>query len=601
VKKLSALIICLLMVVVGSLTGCATFSINKVKYYNEVLAKVGDANITRFEVLNAYSSYGNSYYVQQMGKTEEEAIESTLDLLIDREVLYQHAKADNKYKPTERQVNEIIEEIFSSLDEQMTSYVESSKSILNIKSTSTEEDEQSEDKVYKYSDYVYKPRAAIKTNTTYYTDANKTTISSTKTDFYDVEYYVDYITPTEDHYTLILGEENKAYLEDFTDEDLIDVIRIEYLKHFKENLAKTEKIENVEAIYNKSIESLTKSLMNYEYYLRDENGKEYSKTEKDLLNRYFERTFTSQIKSQYLENLRIDYLDNETLSVELIMNEFDKKLTSSYTSYVNRPATYKNKMKGIGTDGDTVLYHPAQADGTKFGYFVHTLLSFSDTQKTDIKNLDKEDAYYDTDYASIISSTMVPYRDSNGVEVGEKSFNEVIEEYQNLPQGDLNAFIDFMFTYTGDTATLSSGMPYVVGTNGYSSMVQEFTDESIALMEKGVNSMSEVDIDNINSFCITEYGIHLVYYVNPVDAYDFDYNSKDTVKITDLTKTLNPLTGETYFDMLFDSVYPAGSAEEHYTSNNGYSSFEKRILEDAKDIYKVVKYDTKIKGTKTSF
>ena len=107
------------MIVTCGLAGCATFSINKVKYYNEVLATVDETKITRFDLLSAYNSYGNSYYVQQLGQSEEEALKSTLDLLIDRELMYQYAlDNDAMYRPTAYQVNEIIKEMFNSLDEQ---------------------------------------------------------------------------------------------------------------------------------------------------------------------------------------------------------------------------------------------------------------------------------------------------------------------------------------------------------------------------------------------------------------------------------------------------------------------------------------------------
>ena len=132
-KKFSAILICLLMIVTCGLAGCASFSINKVKYYNEVLATVDETKITRFDLLSAYNSYGNSYYVQQMGQSESEALNSTLDLLIDRELMYQYAlDAGNTYKPTAYQVNEIVKEMFDSIDGQMKEYVETAKNILNI-------------------------------------------------------------------------------------------------------------------------------------------------------------------------------------------------------------------------------------------------------------------------------------------------------------------------------------------------------------------------------------------------------------------------------------------------------------------------------------
>ena len=178
----------------------------------------------------------------------------------------------------------------------------------------------------------------------------------------------------------------------------------------------------------------------------------------------------------------------------------------------------------------------------------------------------KEDSNYDVDYASIVADTTVPVRDNNGVEVGTATLAEIVEEYQNITKisdykTKMNTFIQFMFKYTGDTATLSSGMPYVVGTNGYSSMVTAFTNEAINLMETGIDgAMSEVDLNDIESLCITEYGIHFIFFVNEIDAYDIAFEEKDMVSIYELAnKVINPLTGETYFDMLFELVYPASS------------------------------------------
>ena len=132
-KKFTTLFICLLMIFTCAMTGCASFSIDKVKYYNEVLAKVGDEHITRYDLLSAYNNYGKSYYSTQLGQSDEEALQSTLDLLIDREVMYQYAvENDDLYRPTAYQVNEIVKSIFTSLDSQMNSYVSTSKKLLSI-------------------------------------------------------------------------------------------------------------------------------------------------------------------------------------------------------------------------------------------------------------------------------------------------------------------------------------------------------------------------------------------------------------------------------------------------------------------------------------
>ena len=302
----------------------------------------------------------------------------------------------------------------------------------------------------------------------------------------------------------------------------------------------------------------------------------------------------------------------------------------NYNSYNENHKAYQKKMKDISTDGDTVLYHP-ETDA-QFGYFIHTLISFDDIEE----NLKLNEEYLGDDkdekYKEIVKSLTLKARDLNeGVVLDntkEESITDVLAKYEAIRTGDYNsenarmaAFIEFMFKYTGDTATLSQGMPYVVGTNGYSAMVEEFNNEAIMLMtgknKKGekvldakVGNMSVVDLENLDNMCITEYGLHLIYYVGNVNAFDIPYGDTSKVYIETESreneemynlykKVINPLTKETYFDMMFDKVYPAGS-NEVYTSNTGYTDYEEQLTELSKKNHKVTKYTTQIKSTKVS-
>ncbi|MBR6778624.1 MAG: hypothetical protein IKM43_00510 [Clostridia bacterium] len=605
-KKLSAILLCLLMIVTCGLAGCATFSINKVKYYNETLATVGNTHITRFDLLNAYNNYGYNYYVSQMGQSEEQALNSTLDLLIDREVLFQYAQSKPEFKPKAYQVNQVVEEMFTSLDERMSTLVEDAKNILNLKSEDKEDKTKEKDEtLYTITDYKYESRrrATLETKYIYYNADGS--LSSTPTDDFEIEYYIQYVPEVVEAYDPIIKSE---FLSDFTNSGIVEELYNTYLTRFRNSL-KDEKVENIQAIYNKAISLFAEDLIDYEYYLRDANGKEFSKTTKDLMMRYFERTFNNNIKSQYLENVRIDYLNEpNTLSTSALVEKYQKMVTINHNQYKNRQNAYKTKMKDIGTKGDTVLYHPTLKDGTQFGYFIHTLLSFSSTQQSEIKALDKKDPFYNDDYSEIVGKTMVAKRDASGKEVAKVTLSEVLEDYTTRfsPADDfdtkLDKFIDFMFTYTGDTATMSAGMPYVVGTNGNSAMEQAFTDESIKLMEtNNIGAMSTVNLQELNysDLCVTSYGIHLVFFVGDVNSFDISFDKTDDIKINDLTKTLNPLTDETYFDMLFDEVYPASGSEENYTSNNGYTKYEESLIALASNSYPIVRYTSKIKGTTT--
>lgn len=602
-KKLSAILICLLMIVTCCLAGCASFSINKVKYYNEVLATVDETKITRFDLLNAYNSYGNSYFVQQQGQSESEALSSTLDLLIDRELMYQYALDNNAtYKPTAYQVNEIVKEMFDSLDEQMQEYIEESKEILNIKGEEDETTEDSTETTYSLDSYNYSPRAKVKSR-----DNNGTT-----------EYYIEYIIePEEENYEKLIDAQ---YLSNFNSKEAVEEIKSKYFARFMQDL-QDEEGANATAIYNKVRSLFAKDLISYEYYLRDENGNKFDTETENLLSRYIKRTFENQIKSQYLENIRVEYLKNEELSISLLEQEFEYLINVNYNKYNNNLETYKTAMKDIGTKGDTILYHP-ETD-TQFGYFVHTLISF-DAIKDNLTLLkeEKDPAKYELAYNNLISSVTVKARvyneETNSYEEGteEVSLTDIISEYNSIKDEysnyneRLSAFIQFMFKYTGDNGTMSAGMPYVVGTNGYSAMVEEFNNEAIKLMQGNAGNMSEAKLNDIDSLCITEYGIHLLFYVGDVDSFDIPYSDTESIYIQSedivgsemlnlYTKTLNPLTKETYFDMMFDLVYPAASGEV-YTSNNGYSDYEKSLADEIENSHPVTKYVSKIEATKTS-
>ena len=631
VKKLSAILLCCLMIITCSLAGCATFSIDRVKYYNEVVATVGEKNITRSDLLSAYNSYGYSYFVSQDGQTETEAMNSTLDILIDRELLYQYAlDNDATYRPTAYQVNNGIQTMFDSLDEQMDTYVEEAKRILNIEinSDNSDSDETDEETAYLYEDYVYTKRAEVKSRTIYYTDSSKTEVSSTPTEFSTIEYYIEYISEEEpDVYDKLIDE---SYLNDFNKTGIIDAIIEKYFTDFKDNLTINEKSENVDLIYNKVRSLLAEDLISYEYYLRDENGKEYSKNTEDLIYRYFERNFESQIQSIYLTNIQTYFLENENLSIQALLDEYNYLTQASYLKYRNHEETYKTDLQDIGTSADTIYYHPTNlSDGTKFGYVIHTLISVDGLddaltaleENAEIKdNPDLYEREYNRIISEYLSDLKIAVRDENTGLISEtetKTFNEVLAEYNEITkisdyETKLNEFIKFMFKYTGDaSSSLVSGMPYVVGTNGYSTMDEAFTEEAERLINAGIKGgTTPASTENL---CVSSYGVHFLFYVGEVGSTDYyiPYSDRDSVYIQSdnradngrynlYYKILNPLTGETYFDMLFDAVYPAESDESNYSSNTGYSDYEENLINTSMISHKVVKYTTKINSTKTS-
>ncbi len=663
-KKITAILLTLLMIVTFSLAGCAGFAIDPVKYYNEVVAKVGDVNITRQQLISAYSSYGNSYFVQQDGQNETSAMNSTLDLLIERELLYQYGYSSKAtYKPNAYQVNELLQSMFDSINSQLDDYVNTAKKMLGVESLETETENEDTETAYPLENYYYnyegsegefsKRRAEIVETRTYYTDNSKTTPTEDVTDYYDITYKLvyTYVEPStvedirQEGKKLVLGEANVEYIEDYETNGMLDVVISKYFEQFKDSLTNKFEAQDVENVYNKVKSLLADDLMNYERYLRDANGKAYDKNTDNLIYRYFERIFNDQIKSQYLTNIRTEFLKTENLDLEKLTTRFKYLLRINNEKYTFNKESYKDDMREITTNGDEILYHPSfENENLKYGYFIHTLINvdFTEAQQTEIDS--KKVSELGDDIIDSIKNTKVAERDyvtgktlksdvqnENGeYENLTKSFEEVIAEYNtiyNMPhetaiqkQARLEEFVKFMFKYTGDnTSTLVPGMPYVIGYDydwdtadedeeinyqTYTNMASNFTLEAGKLMKDNeVGKMSSANSEDILTLCITRYGVHLLYYVGDVSAWDVDPNADVYIALENkangvnlYNKVLNPLTNETYFDFLFDEVYPAVSSTETYTSNNGYSDFEDSLLDQSK----VTKYTSKINGTKAS-
>ena len=608
-KKLSAILVCLLMVVSCMLAGCAGFAVNRVKYYNTVVATVGDTSITRHDLLSAYNSYGYYYYVSQQGKSEKEAINSTLDLLIERELLYKYAvDQGDKFKPTAEQVNNIVIDIYDSLDSQMDKYYASGRKyyrLEEIKEPLTADETSATSYLYKNYNYSSSRRATL--DKQYYTNANKTTKSTTATEYYD--YVINYGEEKEKQNAFVI---NKTVLQDFTSEETLNTIIETYLNKLTNRIEEKD-TTNATKLENYVISSFTKSLIDYEEYLLDENGKHFSKNNGDLIKRYFKRTLENQIKSQYLTNINVDYLKNETLDTAKIAQKYRDLVYADYGKYAANTSAYATKMKSISTKADSIFYHPdTSQDGTKFGYFIHTLVKFDDTQSKLVAALNKNDDDYTSDLLNVVSATFGAARDEKGVQ-GEKNvpIQTIIDEFNTIADIDennysdrLEEFIQFMFKYTDDaSAALVQGMPYVVGNNGYSSMVEAFTDTCLDLMDTGVNGkMIKANMADADTLCITEYGVHFIMYVGPVvDVLPFNLAAKtDNLILAELGTEINPLTHETVFDYLFDQVYPKASSYEVYTSNNGYDEYEDSLINSCEATYGVSRYSSKIKATKAT-
>lgn len=587
---------CLMMLVVV-LTGCSAFKVDKVKYYNEILAKVGNDNITRLELINAYNSYGYQTYVTQQGKSEKEALLSTMDLLVQRKLVVKHAMDNSdKYALSNYEINQVYRKTIDGLMDSIDGNIETARKIYNLElDEQSKQEEEGSKELFKLSEYNYEKRVEI------------------------VDGQIKYISKDlnqEDFEPVI----DMNYINDFSSYTQNQIVE-QLFEKFKSEL-KTNKNNEDEELYtkvcNKALELTANNLLNYEYYMR-ENGKKLSTNQEDLLFRYVQRTYESELESAYITKVNTVYLENETLSNESVINAYKAMYESDFAKYVNDSDDYNEKI--IKTDSDLIYYTPNS--DAEFGYFLHVLLPLNNVED-DLKWLKEHrhlytDEQYQAEQMNLINQIMCAQRTTNEVrddESGELLYEEgvtldeqvsIIDVLQQYEQNvrDLQSFKEFMFRYTTDNATLTADMPYIIGydvneytgeikddkvVGAYSSMVNNFTNEAIRLMKQNKS------YTNANEYILTNYGVHLLYYIEPVTN-KIAPSDLDKLTIEKLDSTLlNKATGETYLDRVFDLVYPANS-DGMFTTNTKYSSYEENLTNSLYSVYPVKLYKTRIKAS----
>ena len=591
-KKFTTICMAFIIMLMLVLTGCSGFTINKVDYYNEVVAKVGEQNITRFDLINAYNNYGYNTFVTQQGQSEKEALRSTVDLLVERKMLVQYAKDNqSKYALTEYEINKVMNDTLEYLMNSFSENLDAARKIYGVDKPEDNSTDPSSNAI-KLSEYRYKKRVEVVDGELKYID--------TDTDERVTEYAIDsdYITN----------------YDDYTQDAIVRALLEKFEQKLKANINNEE---NYDRICAKAIELACNNLISYEYYLRVD-GKKLSTNQKDLMFRYVERAYESQLESAYLTKVNTDYLKYEDLSEEKVLNAFKTLYRRDFARYNNDTSTYNDTI--ISTDAELVYYHP-DADG-EFGYFLHVLLPFNNVEDElkelkDYKYMYTGEGEYEQKQQDLINKITCAQRtisdeyedgelvNEEGVVLDEEiAIQQVLNEYRTTVT-DEASFIEFMFKYTTDTATLTAEMPYIIGydpatytgevenskvVGAYSSMVANFTNEAIRLMQ---NNIRCTDADD---YILTNYGIHLLYYIGKVDN-QITYNDLANLTIEKLNNaTLNEVTDETYLDRVFNIVYPEGS-DGMFTSNTSYSEFEVRLIDSLYSKYPVELYTTKINAS----
>lgn len=548
-KKLSSLILCMVLAFALLLSGCDLFPKNYSAYLNKSVCTITYADGTKEEIttedyINAFNSYGAS--LVQSGTEYAVAAEQTIEILINRFVLLNYAKKNIDI--TEDDKKEILDDVYSSLKSNMETY---ETEVRNEWDMATPESQDEEQDVVIYQEYV--PTAEVV--------------------LVNGEYKIKLIDTNDDKQTTNFAslnavvEQFKNYAT-FNDNTNNTKIRKEAYRRFLTALKKNEQNLNLSTDYD------------------------------SILMRYAEKLYESTEENFYITNLEKYYKTEEgysTITVSQVLNKYKTLLLQSKFKF---EASSENYDKAMLESFEDVYY---VVDDNYF-FVSHILMKYDETsvngepsQKEQYDNLktEYENGYitklaYEQKLDALANQVQAKIRDDDGKLTGNTvSANQVLKDLTDAldnpevktNEDKANEFRDYMYKYSEDTGTMNAEYMYVVGTET-SQMVESFTENARELNDKGV-------FGQISSKLIaSEYGVHILFYGGKVEnlftvlnVSSFNLQESD---IEQLTKTkLSALNNKTLFDKVFELL-----------SEDNYSIFENMNLNVLKKDIDIKKHES---------
>ena len=517
------------------LTGCNLFPTNQAKYLSAPIVTFETADgeqitIDKEDLLTAFNSYG-SQLVNSYGYSIQEAIDATIEVLINREVMLDAAKKSITFGNGD--LNEIWDEAYDTLISNLSSYEEQviDQWKLNIPSTLEEEEEST-------TEYTpYKNQAEIVLQDGKY--VVKLLDTNTSVD-QDVELYY---------------EEGKEI------ESLIETVNNKINNSANKDVLTEAKRQYIEALKT------------------SEEGQGLSTNNDEVFKREVERVYEVVTENKYVEiysdQIRGDN-DISNISVSQVLRKLTADMLSSYTKYTLSPSQFDTDILENRADVDYVI-------NNNYFYVNHILLKYDDETTAYIEDLEKalnngtitEKAYNDALEAEADKIK------AKNIQTGETTsysptdiYNQLTSEMTGVSDDKkTEIFKDYIYTYNEDTGNMNAEYCYVIGKDN-SQMVESFTEVSRELWDNGNGEYGSI------GYCISEHGVHIIFYAGPVtNAFSIsnpDNFNLDTSNLEELSEIVNTIQN-TYLNefnnkTLFDKVY-----EELATDN--YSIFETMNLD----------------------
>lgn len=626
-KKVFSLVLCLVMCA-SVLAGCNLFGRDLETYYNTVVAQInyeysiGAENfsyvedITKRDLINAYNSYGYSY--TQNGYSQEDAVEMTLDSLINRSLMI--TEVERYYKEAgEELLNDaektyLWEETYEAIYDNFRTYY---NEILGIEDDTASGDEETSGTIYE----AYDKQATLYTKQDGSLGIKKVDIVTNIRDskhvlkneggvVYDVEYqddkgnyiFKDLIYDNILAYTkkgntgstnfrsalneyMSVVRENYSYL-DLDDEKTCFIFELDRIYDIlKDNYM----VEKYEQIYNR-LASSGSTVTNVKVadvvkYYENNVVADYEKYKSDA------ETFETDILSSSTSPNYINSSEAKYFNVAVIKIAFEEgkkeALDTKLTNGMDINEYYSELLK-LYSSANVEIKDASTGEATGKTIGAENLLS------------QIEDALLKTrdylDYDTVINDTekVNEILDMSGVsqsaveEIKEETVRNYVERYNTeIAHEKAEAFLNYYYYYNDDTTYLNQDKLSVFGISNSGEVLYNETyssanvsDESMEDYEmynefqeaiKALYNDGNAKVGDISNVVRGSDGVYILFYAGEVNnlfsgiTEDFSLTQKDVLKLANTT--LNVFTDKTIFDQIYESLY-VDSAYGEYEENS---------------------------------
>ena len=524
IKKLLTMACCLVLCIV-CLSGCSWLEIDQNRYYNQLVVTVGEKNFYKKDLIEAFSNYGYQYY-QQYGYSLEESVNYTIASMIDRWLLLESVKTDERFALTDREELELKQQVFEYMQDSVFTYEEQVREEWDM-SVAVEEATEEEASL-RVKEEEYHP-------STYYEDGVVTRAEGHGHDHAEDVVILDESITKDSHF----GKDRLIVID--------------------------QKVTNEAwARYVKALQDAAKS-----------EGR--STNEADVLRFEEDRLYTLLSNNKYLEKYECDFYENLAIDTETVLKYFRAQYKAQKDRYSIDESAYHTAMKEASSK--FTYYHPNS--GNEYVNVKHILINFTEAQKAAITDLNteydvkddgseedeakKQNPNYKNRFNSIVNQTTTTF-EMNGETYtwnalvsnpGEDNVYDFVRNYVTgvTVEDRCRQFNELIYIFNDDPGIMNSEFDYVVNldTSVTDQMVKPFADGVRALdASNGGEGAGSMD------YIVSSYGIHIIFHAgnakNIVEENNIDNISDEELLRLLCTTYTTPESNKSIFNYIYDTL-----------------------------------------------